>query len=173
MSGDPRSDVRVIVVMGVSGAGKTVIGRALARALGWSFHDADDFHSAQCIAKMHRGEGLTDEDRRPWLASLDALVAGIVASNERAVLACSALKQWYRDALVPTGASRNAIRFVYLDVPLGVLRERLGARTNHFATPDLLPSQFAALEVPHDALTVDGTCSIEETVRTICGVQKA
>lgn len=167
MSGDEGPDVRVIVVMGVSGAGKTVVGEALAKALGWKFYDADEFHSALNIAKMHRGEGLTDDDRLPWLATLTALVAGVVARNQPTVLACSALKQWYRNALVPANVSHNAICFVYLDVPLGVLRTRLAARTHHFATPDLLPSQFATLEIPRDAICVDGTRSIAETVETV------
>lgn len=161
-----RQDLHVIVVMGVSGAGKTVVGQALASALGWTFYDADDYHSPENIAKMHRGEGLTDDERRPWLASLSSMVAGIVGANGRAVLACSALKQSYRDALV-SEVARDAVYFVYLDVPVDVLRARLEARAHQFATPALLPSQLDTLEVPHDALCVNGTLPVPEIVRTV------
>lgn len=159
-------DVHVIVVMGVSGAGKTVAGQALAHALGWVFYDADDYHSPENIAKMHRGEGLTDDDRRPWLALLGSKVAGIVGSNAYAVLACSALKQTYRDALV-SDVAHDTVCFVYLDVPVEVLRARLEARVHQFATVALLPSQLETLEVPHEALCVDGTLPVPEIVRRV------
>ncbi|MDB4876570.1 MAG: carbohydrate kinase, thermoresistant glucokinase family [Gemmatimonadetes bacterium] len=167
MSNDGASGVRVIVVMGVTGAGKTTVGHALADALGWSFYDADELHSPENKAKMHRGEGLTDADRAPWLATLGALVARVIANGEHAVLACSALKQSYRDVLVPKDAPPDAVRFVFLDVPSKVLRERLAMRGNHFATANLLPSQFATLEVPSDALRVDGTRPVPEIVQTV------
>jgi gluconokinase len=167
MSTDSAADIRAIVVMGVTGSGKTTVGHALSDALGWRFCDADDFHSPENKAKMHRGEGLTDADRAPWLAALAALISGATARSERIVLACSALKQSYRDALAPPGAERDAVRFVYLDVPLDVLQQRLAERKNHYATADLLPSQFAALEVPSDALRVDGACSVSDIVQTV------
>jgi gluconokinase len=162
-----REEPRVIVVMGVAGAGKTTVGRRLAQAIGWEFHDADEFHSPENIAKMHRGEALTDDDRRPWLATLSALIATIVRDGRRAVLACSALKQSYREALVPHDAPPGAVRFAYLDVPASELRRRLTERANHFAPPELLASQLATLEAPGDAVWVDGSCSVEEEVRTI------
>jgi gluconokinase len=154
--------LRVMIVMGVSGAGKTEIGRALAALLGWRFVDADDYHSAANKEKMHRGEGLTDVDRARWLATLSAIVVDAIAHNTRTVLACSALKQKYRDALVPAGVPHDAVRFVYLDVPTDVLRARLERRKDHFAPPSLLDSQLATLEKPHDALWVDGAKSIDE-----------
>jgi gluconokinase len=160
-------ELQVIVVMGVSGAGKTVVGQALAHAIAWEFHDADDYHSPENVAKMHRGEGLTDDDRRPWLAALSRLIADVVAGRRHAVLACSALKQWYRDALIPSDVDRGVVRYVHLDVPESVLRERLAKRTHHFATPALLPSQLATLELPHDAVCVDGTLPIPEIVDVI------
>jgi gluconokinase len=160
-------NLHVIVVMGVSGAGKTVVGQALAHAVGWEFHDADDFHSPENVAKMHRGEGLTDEDRRPWLAALCSMIADVIRDGRHAVVACSALKQWYREALIPSESDRPAIRFVHLDVPEDVLRDRLAKRTHHFATPALLPSQLATLEFPHDALCVDGTLPVAEIARQI------
>src|SRR5437899_1356515 len=153
--------------MGVAGAGKTTVGRQLAQAVGWEFHDADEFHSPENIAKMHRGEALTDDDRRPWLATLGALIATIVREGRRAVLACSALKNSYREALVPKDAPPGAVRFAYLDVPASELLRRLSKRANHFAPPELLASQLATLEAPDDAVWVDGTCSVEEEVRTI------
>lgn len=155
--------------MGVSGAGKTVVGRELARAIGWPFHDADDYHSNESIAKMHRGEGLTDAERAPWLARLRALVIDAVTSGQRIVLACSALKQSYRDQLQPDDAGPGVIRFVYLDVPRAVLEERLRTRKGHFATPALLDSQLATLEPPRDALWVDGTRSPSEIVAVARG----
>ncbi len=153
--------------MGVSGAGKTEVGRALADALQWTFHDGDDYHPKTNIEKMHRGEGLTDADRAPWLATLHALVADVIASNQCCVLACSALKESYRDQLRPANASPGGVRFVYLDVPREVLEERLRERHGHFAPPALLESQLATLEEPHDALWVDGTRSPAEIVGVI------
>jgi len=157
----------VVVIMGVSAAGKTTVGRALATDLGWSFHDADDYHSEHNIAKMRAGQPLNDDDRRPWLASLRRLIDDILAGGEHAVLACSALKQAYRDALTPDGSKAECVRFVYLDVPEPVLEERISRRRGSFAPPELLPSQLATLEEPHDALRVDGAKPIPEIVRAI------
>ena len=152
--------------MGVAGAGKTTVGRELAQSIGWEFHDADDLHSAENIAKMHRGEGLTDADREPWLEALRRLNGTIIGEGRRAVLACSALRQAYREMLVPNGIPRSAIRFVYLDVPAGELERRLEAR-HHYAGPSLLSSQFATLEPPKDAVWIDGTRSVSEEVAAI------
>lgn len=157
----------VIIVMGVAGAGKTLVGKTLARSIGWAFYDADDFHSRANIEKMSRGEGLTDEDRRPWLAAMRAVIAGILEGGDHGVLACSALKEWYRRALVPEDARPGAVRFVFLDVPEAVLRERLATRTHHFAPPELLPSQLETLEPPADALWEDGTKPPEEIARSV------
>ena len=152
--------------MGVAGAGKTTVGRELAEAIGWEFHDADDFHSSANIAKMHRGEGLTDADRQPWLESLRRLIAAIIRERRHAVLACSALKQAYRDMLVPEGIQPAAIRFAYLHVPPEELERRLENR-QHFAPPALLSSQLATLEAPKDAVWVDGTRPVPAEVRSI------
>lgn len=159
--------IRVIVVMGVAGAGKTVVGRALATALEWSFEEGDDYHSKANKEKMARGEGLTDADRAPWLAAIERFIAKTVHAREHAVLACSALKAAYRVALVPPEAPPGAVRFVYLDVPPNVLDERLRERRGHFAGPSLLASQLATLEKPRDALWVDGTRPIPEIVQSI------
>jgi gluconokinase len=167
MSDEGKIAPRVIIVMGVAGAGKTFIGQALARALEWPFYDADDFHSRANVEKMRRGEGLTDEDRQPWLAAMRDLIASILERGERSVLACSALRQSYRTALVPEDAPNGTVRFVYLHVPEQVLRERLAARKHHFAPPTLLPSQLQTLEEPADALWEDGTRPPDEIVRSI------
>jgi carbohydrate kinase (thermoresistant glucokinase family) len=160
------SETRVIVVMGVAGAGKTTVGRELAEAIAWEFHDADDFHSAANVAKMHRGEGLNDADRQPWLEALSRLIAAIVREGRHAVLACSALKQAYRDILIPEGIPASAVRFAYLDVPPQELEKRLENR-HHYAGPSLLSSQLATLEKPKDAIWIDGTRPIAAEVRAI------
>lgn len=156
---------RVIVVMGVAGAGKTLVGSTLARALGWTFYDADDFHSPENVAKMHRGIGLTDADRAPWLATLRDLIERVIRDGRNAVLACSALKEAYRRTLTPDDAPAGTVRFVYLDVPANVLRERLAHRAHHYAPPELLDSQLATLEPPRDAVQLDGTLPPDEIVR--------
>ncbi len=158
---------RVIVVMGVSGAGKTLVGRALADALGWPFHEGDDYHSAANIEKMSHGIPLTDEDRAPWLTALHDLIVGIVARNGCGVLACSALKHSYRERLVSKTLRASTVRFVYLDVPRDVLEQRLRDRRGHFAPPELLDSQLATLEEPHDAVWVNGDRPPAEIVNEI------
>ena len=153
--------------MGVSGAGKTEIGRALSVAIGWPFYDADERHSLDNIEKMHRGEGLTDVDRGPWLDKLRELTSDAFASGRCMVLGCSALKESYRERIRPLGAPRDALRFVYLDVPRAVLEERLRTRHGHFATAALLDSQLGTLEVPHDAVWVDGAAPPDAIVRRV------
>jgi gluconokinase len=142
----------IVVVMGVAGAGKTTVGRALAARLGWPFADADAFHSAGAVAKMARGEGLTDADRAPWLGRLRALIERHLAEGRPLVLACSALKARYRRTLAREG---EPVRFVWLDAPADALVERLESRPGHFAGADLLDSQLAALEPPGNALRLD------------------
>src|SRR4051812_47083707 len=156
---------RVIIVMGVAGAGKTLVGSTLARTLGWSFYDADDFHSPENVAKMHQGIGLTDADRAPWLATLRSLVERLLREGEDAVLACSALKKAYREVLTPPHAATGTVRFLYLEVPASVLHERLEHRVHHYAPPELLDSQLATLEPPRDAIRVDGTLPPDAIVR--------
>jgi gluconokinase len=144
----------IIVLMGVAGSGKTTVGRALAARLGCAFFDADDFHPAENIARMHAGVPLTDADREPWLASLCALVERVDAAGEDVVLACSALRARFRARL---RAAANDLRYVYLRADRNVIARRLGARAGHFMSADLLGSQFAALEEPDDALVLDAS----------------
>jgi len=157
---------RIIVLMGPAGAGKTTVGLALGESLGWRFLDADDFHSAENVAKMHRGIGLTDADRKPWLRAIHDALAALYAQHVNVVLACSALKEEYRRAIVPADAADD-VRFVYLRAPAAVLQERLASRAGHYAGPQLLASQLETLEEPRDALWVDATCDPEEIVRRI------
>ncbi len=158
-----------VVLIGPAGAGKSTVGRALATSLGWDFYDADAFHPEENISRMRRGVPLTDTDREPWLASLRALLGRALETGTRLVLACSALRDAHRRALVSRDAPDGAVRFVYLDVPVPLLHERLTRRAAHFAPASLLESQMAALEPPDDAaaLRVDGRRSVPELVATI------
>jgi len=159
--------------MGASGAGKTTVGSALAAALGWPFHDADDFHTPHNVALMRAGVALDDDDRRPWLEALASLVRGHASGGTSAVLACSALRRDYRALLVPS-AFPDAVRFVFLRASAALLTERLALRRGHFFPPALLASQLAALEEPHDdadeaapVVTVDAARPVDELVAEI------
>jgi len=153
----------VIILMGVSGAGKTTVGRALAEELGWRFADGDDFHSTANVAKMHSGIPLTDEDRSPWLQSLRNAIAGYLASGENVVLACSALKASYRRFLLVD----LQVKLVSLRGSLDLIASRLGSRQGHYMSPHLLRSQFDTLEEPADGLTIDAGLPVAEIVKEI------
>ena len=157
----------VIVVAGVAGAGKTTVGRALAADLGWPFHDADDFHAPESVAQMARGEPLTDAQRQPWLARIRALIDRSGAAGDNAVVACSALREQYRQVL-SNGAPQ--VRFVFLDVAADVARARLAGRGSHFAGPGLIASQFETLERPHDVASFDASLPVAVLVGRIKGV---
>jgi gluconokinase len=156
-----QTPCRFIIVMGVSGSGKTTIGRLLAARLGWDFYDADDFHSPENISKMAKGIPLTDEDRKPWLEALRRKIEWCQAQNHPGVLACSALKATYRDELIDHDED---IQIVYLRGSFDLIWKRMETRTNHYMKPDMLASQFAALEEPPDALVED----LEKTPEAIC-----
>ncbi len=155
---------RAIVVMGVSGSGKSTVGRALAGALGWEFYDGDDFMPAVNVAKMASGTPLTDGDRFPWLDFLQNLIAEKTASGESLVLACSSLKEIYRERL--RQSSPNII-FVHLTGDYDLLKFRLEARPGHFMKAGMLESQFETLEVPKNAIVVDVAGSVDEIVEDI------
>lgn len=154
----------VIVLMGVSGSGKTTVGRLLAAALGAEFAEGDSYHPPENVAKMARGIPLDDADRQPWLETLAGEIRGWLARGETAVLACSALKQLYRDILQ---GGRPEVRFVHLRGPEALIRARLEQRRGHYMPASLLASQFAALEPPTDALTVDISSTPEAIVEEI------
>jgi len=150
--------------MGVTGCGKTTVGALLAKDCGWEFHDADDFHPAESVAKMKSGAPLTDEDRWPWLERLNTLLLESERQGKHLVLACSALKQVYRDRLARGCA---AVRFVFLDGDKELIRARLLERRGHYMNPTLLDSQFAILERPQDALRLDAAGSPATLARNI------
>ena len=156
----------IVILMGVTGAGKTTVGRALAQATGWEFADADDFHSQANRAKMRAGIPLTDEDREPWLESLHGQITTWAGENADAILACSALRESYRAELI-AGTPPNTIRFVYLTGPEEVIHARLEARQGHYMPSSLLPSQLATLQPPRDAIEIAITQSVPEIVRQI------
>jgi gluconokinase len=152
----------IVLLMGVQGSGKTTVGRALAARLGWRFADADEFHPAANIEKMSKGIALDDSDRAPWLAALRAEIDRTLGAGGNLVLTSSALKEGYRQQLVT-----NGVALVYLRGSQELIASRLQFRTEHFAKSNLLASQFAQLEEPTDALTVDIRQSVEDSVTQI------
>ena len=155
----------IIVLMGVSGSGKTTIGRLLSEQLGWVFYEADDYHSPASVEKMRGGVALDDEDRRPWLATLRDLLRACLKRDESAVLACSALKRRYREFLLID----ESVVLVFLKGDYQLIESRLALRRGHYMNPSLLGSQFETLEEPADAVQVDVTSSPEEIAEEIRG----
>jgi gluconokinase len=153
----------VVLLMGVSGAGKTTVGKLLASELGWELADADDYHSAANVEKMRGGIPLTDADRGPWLESLRSVIVEWIAAGKNGVLACSALKKEYRDMLI-VGPE---VRVVYLKAGREVLLERLLERQGHYMKEGMLESQIATLEEPDDAIVVNACRAPEEIVGEI------
>jgi gluconokinase len=161
---------RVIILMGVSGSGKSTVGVRLAQRLNRDFAEGDSFHPPANVIKMASGTPLNDEDRDPWLQAIGVWLDGELASGRKAVLACSALKRAYRARL-----GRPGVRFVYLKVPEQELQRRVKRRTGHFMPPSLLESQLADLEPPaneQDAITVDAT-NPDDSVDAIVAALKA
>jgi len=159
-----EESIQFMVVMGVTGCGKSTLGRALSLVLGWDFLEGDTFHGPLCLAKMVRGEALTDQDRFPWLERLAHEIHVRESSGRCAVLACSALKESYRTLL--RQASRRLV-FVHLDAPQEKIAERLSHRVGHFADGRLLPSQCEMLEPCPDALVLDAFLPTEDQVARV------
>jgi gluconokinase len=158
----------VILVMGIEGTGKTTVGKMLAERLHWEFADADDFHSAANKEKMKQGIALTDADRVPWLAAIRDQIWRWIAEKKNGAITCSALKQSYRDLLLsaPPGLEghKDEVKTVYLHGTYPLIAERLHERQGHFAGEALLASQFATLEEPRDAISIDVNQTPEEIV---------
>ena len=156
----------IVIVFGVSGAGKTTIGKLLAEQLGWQFYEADDFHPRANIEKMRSGRPLTDEDRWPWLERLREQITRSITAKDNAVLACSALKRAYRDRLRVS----DDVTFVFLRGDYALIAEQLRHRRGHFMNPELLRSQFADLEQAEpdeDVLTTELGRTPQELVEDI------
>ena len=155
---------RFVIVMGVAGCGKTTAGEALAGYLWWQFYDADAFHPAENVAKMANGTPLTDSDRAPWLAALHALISTSLQENRPGVLACSALKESYRQQLLE---GNENVLIVYLKGSYELIWSRISQRKDHYMKPNMLKSQFEALEEPANALTFDVSMPVDEIVQGI------
>ena len=152
------------IIMGVSGTGKSTIGKLLSDRTGWSFYDADDFHPPENIDKMNRGIALTDGDRLPWLQELQQLITDTLSRDQSGILACSALKSQYRQILRDGHAE---VIFIYLSGDYDCIQSRLKQRQGHFMSSDLLHSQFETLEEPKDALVIDVSLEPEQIVDKI------
>ena len=163
MADDTQKMPCALVVMGVSGSGKSTIAESLAERLAWTFEDGDRFHPASNVAKMSAGQPLTDEDRWPWLTAIADEIDRVCAAGEYAVIACSALKRAYRDILVH---GRDDVRIIYLEGTQDLIASRLAQRKGHFMPPGLLTSQFSTLEPPEASEHVV-TVSIDESVEAI------
>ncbi|OUL18928.1 gluconate kinase [Nostoc sp. RF31YmG] len=156
--------------MGVSGSGKTTIGKMLANSLGWTFSDADTFHSQQNVEKMRQGIPLSEADRKPWLQDLQTAIKYWLQENKNVVLACSALKDSYRQFLV---VDSNRVKLVYLKGSYQLIQKRLQERQNHYMSAQLLTSQFEALEEPLETIYIDiaePPQAIVQNIRTILGI---
>ena len=154
---------RVIVLIGVSGSGKTTVGRLLSEELGWKYYEGDDFHPQANVEKMKNGVPLNDADRRPWLETLRDLIRNCLEGGDSAVVACSALKESYREILLVD----ERVILIYLKGDYELIRQRLRKRRGHFLDPKLLDSQFAALEEPEAAMQVYVSLSPGEIVKSI------
>lgn len=155
---------RFWIVMGVSGSGKTSVGKSLADRLEWDFYDADDFHPPANVAKMANGIPLDDSDRVPWLAALHDLISSSLQADRPGVLACSALKERYRQQLTE---DRDGVQVIYLKGSYDLIWSRMEKRTDHYMKPHMLRSQFEALEEPTASLTVDIAKPLDEIVQEI------
>lgn len=157
-------NIHFFIVMGVSGCGKSSVGQSLASHLRWDFYDADDFHPSENVAKMANGIPLDDSDRAPWLTSLHNLISSSLKADKPGVLACSALKERYRQQLMK---DNDGVQIVYLKGSYDLIWSRMKKRTDHYMKPHMLKSQFETLEEPSNALTIDISMSLDDMVQAI------
>ncbi|NVN11494.1 gluconokinase [Nguyenibacter vanlangensis] len=170
----PAEDIRphILVVMGVSGSGKTTVAEGLHNVLGWPYQEGDRLHPQANVDKMAAGIPLTDADRWPWLAECRKWIDARIADGGGGILTCSALKRSYREILAK---DTDQVVFIFLDVPEAILKDRLARRTGHYMPPSLLPSQLATLEPPgpdEHALTIDSFISPAEVIAHTLGQLK-
>ncbi len=161
------TDTRVLIVMGVSGVGKSTIAEALAQKLGWKFQEGDDLHPPSNVQKMHAGIPLTDADRAPWLATIKRWIDARIEAGEPGLVTCSALRRSYRDTLID---GRAKVRILYLHSDEATIEDRIEHRTGHFMPASLLESQLQTLEEPaadENPITVEVAGTVEETVSAI------
>jgi carbohydrate kinase (thermoresistant glucokinase family) len=157
----PNNSPKAVILMGVAGSGKTAVGKGVETRLNWLFLDADDFHPAANIEKMKQGIPLNDQDRIPWLRALRNELTRLLGEGRSVILACSALKESYRQLLSDDMA---AMSFVLLDVDQETIRQRLQHRSAHFFPKELMDSQFAALEQPKEAIIIDARKPLDEVI---------
>ena len=153
----------VVVLLGVTGSGKSTVGKVLAAEIGWRFIEADELHLPANIEKMRRGVALTDTDRMPWLQNVRTEILRAITEGESAVVACSALKKSYRKLLRISGE----VKFVYLKASPSLVEARLHERPHHFMNPALIPSQFDTLEEPKNAVWIDAGLPVHDAVKMI------
>lgn len=173
MSNELRKTPCALIVMGVSGSGKTTVASKLAGRLHWTFEDGDRFHPKSNVEKMSAGQPLTDEDRWPWLNAIADEIERVCTAGGHAVIACSALKRTYRDVLL---RGRNDVRFVFLNGTQQLIAHRLSLRKDHFMPPGLLDSQFRTLEPPgldENAIDVSINATVDAIVDDIVSKLKA
>jgi gluconokinase len=155
---------RFMIVMGVAGSGKTTVGESLAKHLGWEFYDADHFHPPENVSKMASGIPLDDSDRAPWLDALHELISASLVTGRPGILACSALKERYRQQLL---SGKDDVQLIYLKGSFDLIWSRMSLRNDHYMKPHMLQSQFDALEEPTDALTFNVSMPVGDIVQEI------
>jgi gluconokinase len=153
----------IFIIMGVSGSGKSTVGKSVSKELGWKFYEGDEYHPAENVQKMKNGSPLNDEDRLPWLLSLRKIIEDAFEKKENIIISCSALKQAYRDIL----KVNDEVKFIYLKGSYDLIKKRMEVRANHFFKPAMLKSQFETLEEPEAVIEIDISVATESTINEV------